>query len=77
VAARPEQRTTAKETVDTCGTIRPDRIIICSDWPTTLRCSTTFGYKKDSGRECGREQESPIESSSDSSVRVDDERAEK
>jgi hypothetical protein len=35
--------------------IRPDRMIICSDWPTILRCSTTFGYKKDDGRGCDRE----------------------
>jgi len=35
---RPEQRTTANETVDTrVDVIRPDRMIICSDWPTTLR----------------------------------------
>jgi hypothetical protein len=52
---RPEQRTTAKETVNTCvNVIRPDRMIICSDWPTTLRGGITFGYKKDDGIRCGR-----------------------
>jgi len=30
----------------------PDGMIIYSDWPTTLRCSTAFGYKKDDGRGC-------------------------
>jgi len=37
--------------------IRPDRMIICSDWLTILRCNTTFGYKKDDGRGCGKERE--------------------
>jgi len=39
--------------------IRPDRTIICSDWPTTLRCSSTFGYKRRTraGRDRDRERE--------------------
>jgi len=36
--------------------IRPDRMIIYSDWSTTLRYSNTFRYKKDDSRGCGREQ---------------------
>jgi len=29
--------------------IRLDCMIIYNDWPTTLECSTTFGYIKDDG----------------------------
>jgi hypothetical protein len=56
-ASRPEQRTTAKKSLTWDDVIRPDRMIICSDWPTTLRCNTAFRYKKGDGRECPRERE--------------------
>jgi len=52
-----EQKTTAKETWRD-DVIRSDRMIICNDRPTTLRYSTSFGYKKDDGRGCGGEQKS-------------------
>jgi len=38
-----EQRITAKETVDTrVDVIHPDRIIICDDWPITLKWDAAF-----------------------------------
>jgi len=50
-----QKNVTAKETVDTrIDVIRPDRIIICSDWSATLRCGITFGYKNGDGIGCGR-----------------------
>jgi len=48
VGARLEQRTSAKECVDTCvSVIRPDQMIISSDWLTNLRCGIILGHKKD------------------------------
>jgi hypothetical protein len=55
----PKQRTTAGETVDADDVICLNCIIICSDWPTTLKCSTTFGYiKNDGSTDEARTQES-------------------
>jgi len=59
-APRLEQETIAKKkNVDA----NPDRMIICSDWPTTQRCGIT--YKKGDGKGCERV--------ADRNARVDDE----
>jgi len=59
---RLKQRTTAKETVDTrVNVIRPDRMIIHSDWPITLRCGITLVYKKDDGIGRGRRRVKVVE----------------
>jgi hypothetical protein len=58
--ARVCVRTSASRTKGNCerncctrvSVIRPHRMIICSDWLTTLRCGITLGYKKDDGIGC-------------------------
>jgi len=35
----------------------PDRMIICSDWPTILRCNTAFGQRMPRVRERERERD--------------------
>jgi hypothetical protein len=53
---RPEQRTTAEETIDTrVDVIHPDRMIIC-DWPTTLRSVASLLVIKRVNIECGRKR---------------------
>jgi hypothetical protein len=45
--SRPGQRTIAKKTLDAWDdVIRPDGIIICTDWPTILKWDTAFEYIK-------------------------------
>jgi hypothetical protein len=46
--SRPKQRT-AKEPLTLTGRRNSYRLIICNDWPTTLKCSITFEYIKDDG----------------------------
>jgi hypothetical protein len=53
-AASGAKATVKTKNIDAHGTltvIRPDRMIICSDWPTTLRYGITFGYKKGDSRD--------------------------
>jgi hypothetical protein len=76
--SRPKQRITAEKDCwrsKIHGTIRPDSMIICSDWPTILEYSTTFEYIKDDGSrdeikcntECVWEQSNSSNNKSESS----------
>jgi hypothetical protein len=66
-------------------------MIICSDWPTTLRCGIILGYKKNDGIgrerkkikivEIGRQmmddERTTDENNDDENAKVDDERRKK
>jgi len=49
--SHPRQRTITKKILAWDDVIRPDRIIICSDWPTILKWDNAFEYiKGDEGK---------------------------